>query len=169
MSLAQPQNENLVGWLRGLKDRGLRPTMEILEETTQEEWEPRECHWIGVYREHGAPLTNVEAGGKHEPRAAATREKLTKANLGVSRGPEFSAKMTEVMAPKKGQKRPPEIGEKVRAAKTGKKRAPFSAEWRQKISIANTGKKRQPPSAETRERMSLAQKNRWSNNKPPSV
>jgi group I intron endonuclease len=148
MSLSQPQNEALIGWLRTLKESGLRPTLQILEEVPSDQWQDRECYWIAYYREHNAPLTNIDAGGLHSPLSSSTKAKLRDANLGKDRGPEFSAKMIEVMADKKGKKRPPEVGTKVSATKTGTTRPPFSDEWRKNIAESSRGRKHTPESIE---------------------
>lgn len=59
-------------WINQLRAEGLRPRMEILEETTAAKWEKRERHWIAYGKAQGWRLTNIRAGGnptKEETRA----------------------------------------------------------------------------------------------------
>lgn len=48
-------------WSRSMRDRGVRPTMEIIEWV--ENWDTAERKWIAHYRGAGAKLLNVTDGG----------------------------------------------------------------------------------------------------------
>lgn len=48
-------------WCRSLKAKGKRPVMRILEWV--EDWSAAERRWISHYRENGARLLNIAAGG----------------------------------------------------------------------------------------------------------
>lgn len=50
-------------WIAELKAIGLRPIMNILEETTEEQWSVREQHWIAKTKESNCALLNIQAGG----------------------------------------------------------------------------------------------------------
>ena len=50
-------------WIKTLKDRGIRPIMEIIEEVSIEIWKEREKYWIMFYLEQGFSLTNCTTGG----------------------------------------------------------------------------------------------------------
>lgn len=50
-------------WLRGLKEKGLKPILEIIEEVDMNVWKDREVHWISYYRSIGG-LLNVKNGGQ---------------------------------------------------------------------------------------------------------
>ena len=39
-------NPHKTAWIRGLSERGLKPKLVIIEETTQKQWEERERYWI---------------------------------------------------------------------------------------------------------------------------
>ena len=56
-------NPHKTAWIRRLSERGLKPNLVILEETTQKQWEERERYWIKHYRDEGAPLVNILEGG----------------------------------------------------------------------------------------------------------
>jgi len=49
-------------WINSLIQKGLKPTLLILEEVTEETWEDREIFWINIYK-NKYDLTNVWAGG----------------------------------------------------------------------------------------------------------
>lgn len=61
-------------WVNQLRAAGLRPCMEVLEETTEAHWEERERYWIAYGKAQGWRLTNIREGGnptKNEMRATA--------------------------------------------------------------------------------------------------
>ena len=60
-------NPHKTAWICGLSERGLKPELVILEETTQKQWEERERYWIKRYRDEGAPLVNILEGGASFP------------------------------------------------------------------------------------------------------
>lgn len=51
-------------WILGLLRAGLRPKMEIIENTTDSVWPEREKFWIKFYRENGFDLCNLTDGGE---------------------------------------------------------------------------------------------------------
>jgi predicted XRE-type DNA-binding protein len=51
-------------WIRGLRDSGVRPLIELLEVTDDDTWAERERHWISTLRERGVRLTNIQDGGE---------------------------------------------------------------------------------------------------------
>jgi len=50
-------------WLRKLKNQGLKPTLEILDEVPHDEWVFWEKHWISLCKSWGLKLTNGNSGG----------------------------------------------------------------------------------------------------------
>jgi len=60
-------NPHKTAWIHKLTERGLKPNLIILEETTSEQWEERERYWIKHYRDEGAPLVNILEGGASFP------------------------------------------------------------------------------------------------------
>ena len=50
-------------WINSLKEKGLKPTINILEITNEDVWQEREKHWISVYKTTGR-LTNYLDGGQ---------------------------------------------------------------------------------------------------------
>lgn len=51
-------------WLAQLKRTGLRPTVQVLEECTTNDWQTRERQWIADCKAAGEPLTNETEGGE---------------------------------------------------------------------------------------------------------
>lgn len=60
--VAESRVTNTSRWIAGLRQRGTRPLMAVLE-VTSEQWGERERFWIQYFLDRGAPLTNVFAGG----------------------------------------------------------------------------------------------------------
>lgn len=142
-------------WLISLRNRGLKPIMEIVEEVPFEIWAERELYWISYYLEHGHPLTNTYFGsegiGIIPPEV---RAKLSVAHKGKKVSPEAIAKTA---AARRGTKHVPETIAKISAAKLGIKRAPRSEEWQRKLNESIQGRKHAP---ETIAKMSASAKNR---------
>ena len=63
LNKARDKNTHKRNWLMKLKDLGLKPDLEILEETSVDEWKEREKYWIRMYRKAGFKLTNCTDGG----------------------------------------------------------------------------------------------------------
>src|SRR3990167_3871486 len=51
-------------WIRSLIGAGFRPLLETVEVCGLDEAYDREQHWIKVYRDQGAQLTNSSDGGR---------------------------------------------------------------------------------------------------------
>ncbi len=90
-------------WIASLKDKGLKPSIIIIEECTLENWEKREKYWIDYYRKLDCGLTNWLEGGqglpigyKHTPEAkekiriAAKRDNAGKFKKGRPHDPKQS-------------------------------------------------------------------------------
>jgi hypothetical protein len=50
-------------WLKSLRERGLKPVMEIIENTPIATWKQREKYWIKHFTDEGCNLTNYTKGG----------------------------------------------------------------------------------------------------------
>lgn len=50
-------------WIHGLLSQGLKPTLLILEEIDETEWQSKEIYWISYYKKLGLPLVNSTDGG----------------------------------------------------------------------------------------------------------
>lgn len=74
------QNDHRAHWIRLLNNLGLTPTIEEIEVGEGEEWRQRERFWISHFRDAGANLINLLAGGEgpseYNP-TPATRLKLS--------------------------------------------------------------------------------------------
>jgi len=60
-------NHHKKNWIQGLKNKGLKPKLIILEKTDEKRWEKREKYWIKTLLDIGCPLTNISAGGACYP------------------------------------------------------------------------------------------------------
>jgi len=71
-------------WLRHLVNDGWRPTMEVIEECTENNWREREMYWIETYRMLNPHLTNshdtprVREEGEESPDEERLEIRLTK-------------------------------------------------------------------------------------------
>lgn len=142
-------------WVSELKNLGLLPELEILEQVPLDEWEEIEREYIRVFRMVGMNLTNQCDGGEGvvglSP-SKETREKMSRAAKGKKR-----PKISDALRGKKRKffnRRSPseETREKISAAQRGKQ---ISGYTRLKMSLAHSGKKL---SEETRKKMSLIRK-----------
>lgn len=72
-------------WVRTLRDKGKRPVIEAVEQTTSDEWEERERYWIDYLRAQGCRLTNTAEGGAGGagPHTADARAKISQARRGM--------------------------------------------------------------------------------------
>ncbi len=152
-------------WIKSLKQLGLKPileTLEIIQDSDDNDWQERERFWITYLRFLGCRLTNLEIGGigggapspetiakrvaktKGQKRSDEARAKMRAAKLGKKASEETRRRMRESH---RGAKMPP-ISEETRRrmanAQTGKKRAPFSDEHKAKIGAGNKGRKPSP-------------------------
>jgi len=133
-------------WLRSLKERGLSPEMQIIEEVPVLGWQASERYWIKYYREQGCDLTNSTDGGDGLHGYVITeehREKLSKAAIGKKRGPMSEEQKTLFSSIRKGKPKPAlsvlykgkpfpdKAYETLKERRTGK---PLSEEVKQKIS-----------------------------------
>lgn len=178
-------------WLAQLIAAGLLPimrTLEVIENSNDQDWQERERWWIKAARETGDRLTNLDDGGRSgTKKCEETKNKISMSNLGKKMSPEAVAKMKAT----KAARLTPEVRERIAAGQRGKKQSPelvakrcaalkgrmVSEETRRKISEANKisrerylalhpPKCRQPKpprmprvfSNETRQRMSEAAK-----------
>lgn len=57
----------LWGWIAKLRERGLKPSFEILDTCTEDNWQDMERHYIKLYKSFGAKLLNQLPGGEGGP------------------------------------------------------------------------------------------------------
>jgi len=50
-------------WIIGLQSEGLKPIMEVIEESNDSDWQEAERFWITILRFYGFRLLNIESGG----------------------------------------------------------------------------------------------------------
>jgi hypothetical protein len=141
-------------WLKGLQDRGLRPTLIILETCSSDCWQEAERHWIALWTQAGADLVNRTAGG--DGLENPTAEVRAKIGIGVGnahRGKPKSPEHREKLAARcRANGVSPQCRAAAIAASTGRR---ASAETRAKMSAARTGR---AVSEETRAKLAASWK-----------
>ena len=60
-NLIKPTHKN--NWINSLKNKGLKPILNIIDEVPNNEWEFWEQYWISQFRVWGFDLTNLTEGG----------------------------------------------------------------------------------------------------------
>lgn len=130
-------------WIRGLKSRGLRPEMDVLEEVHESKWEESERWWICYLRFIGCKLINIDLGGNGAHKVSdSMREKCRLIHLGKQRTPEAREKMRLAQL---GKKRSPESIEKRRLAVIGKRKGiPMHPNALAALVKFHTGRKQSP-------------------------
>lgn len=164
-------------WIKSLKAKGLKPTMEVLESFFDEAdslWQESERWWISYLRFIGCPLTNLDSGGNAGkrmsdeskekvrqskigiPRSEECKRKLRLANLGKKQSAELVAKRIAPLIGRKGHPCPDWLKKKLRQVNTGRK---ISDETRKKMSKSQIGRKHSEES-KLKRRVSLTGKKR---------
>jgi hypothetical protein len=138
-------NCHRVRWINSLREQGLKPVMEIIEECDDAVWRERERHWIAHHLEQGDRLTNATVGGdgidgyvfteEQRARLSESHKGLPSPRRGIPVPVEVRQKVSDSMKGKpsnfKGKQHTEEAKQKVAAAKRGK---PMSPEARAKMS-----------------------------------
>lgn len=79
-------------WIKGLKEHGLKPRLNIIEEVEFNKWEFWEQFYIDLYRSWGFKLTNLEKGGLGIGRQSS----LTKKKISISRKNKGNKKIQQI-------------------------------------------------------------------------
>jgi hypothetical protein len=161
--MCRAANKHLNSWIKILLNLGLEPKMEIIKETTPEEWAKDELLWIKEMKAKGCDLINIREGGEGPTGwtqlSEETKRKISLANKGKVRSLETRKKLSELNKGKYlGRKMLPEwIAKRIesrfarhpRAIKgyqlclfnTGHLNHKWSDEQRNKFSSSRKGKK----------------------------
>lgn len=146
-------------WLKSLLKRGLRPVLDVIEESDEKGWREAERRHIAAYRAAGSRLVNGTAGGDGLPgfrHAPETRARMSAQRTGRKPAPSAVAK---VVAYHTGRKRTPEACARMSAAQRSMKRT-LSAEQREKMRAATAGK---PKTADHRAKIAAASRGNKAN------
>jgi hypothetical protein len=168
-------------WILNLKNNGLKPTINLIEECSDSNWVEREIYWIDYYSKL-TELTNHSKGGNggHIVKIS-TREKLSIIYKEKWKNEEYRTKMSEMTKKlweneelKKNRSDEYKLKWKNEEYRTKMSEMTkklweneeyrenrLSDEAKKKISISNTGKK---ASEETKKLLSEINKKRWKNN-----
>jgi len=119
-------NTHKNNWIKSLISKGVRPTMEIIDEVPYENWIAREIETITLFKSAGANLVNGTLGGEGVTQTPEIRKKISESNKGRkgSCGNKGKTQSIEARAKmrlaKLGRKHTPEHIEKCAALKRGK-------------------------------------------------
>lgn len=69
-------------WIRGLKDKGHLPIIDVIDEVDTSEWVFWEQWWISLFKSWGYKLTNIGIGGEGGPLTEETKMKIRLSKLG---------------------------------------------------------------------------------------
>lgn len=82
--LRERKSSHRVHWLQSLRQQGLRPRIQLVQEVPEGQWVEAERYWIAFFKSSGCPLVNGTDGGEgmqgHKT-SVETREKLRVATL----------------------------------------------------------------------------------------
>lgn len=63
-------------WIKSLKNKGLNPIIEIIDEVPSDDWQKHEMSYIRLFKSFGANLLNEKSGGEGGQFSEATIEKI---------------------------------------------------------------------------------------------
>lgn len=85
--LRDRNNNRRTNWIKSLRKVGVSPTILLIENTDEQNWEIRERYWIKYYRSLGYDLTNLTDGGEGTSNPAPeTRARMSEAHKGEKNG-----------------------------------------------------------------------------------
>lgn len=70
------------GWITSLKNQGLKPALEVVDEVPFEHWQQLEVAYIEFFLEQGYELTNSTPGGEGGQPSEETKRKMSLSRLG---------------------------------------------------------------------------------------
>jgi group I intron endonuclease len=137
-------NTHKQNWLKSLAKFGLRPEVEVIEETklASEVFE-LERFWIEYYKRLDCKLLNITGGGegaygyKH---SLASKRKMSESKKGIKRRPRTLEHKQKLSNALRGRKLSDSAKINMRRARLGRKFKPLIDEHRNKISRANGGR-----------------------------
>lgn len=169
-------NTHRVCWIKGLKNRGMVPTLKILDEVPIIFWPQLEVAYIEFYKEQGCDLVNGTLGGDGLRATEEIKEKLSKAKSGPKHhffGKKFSPEHREKIAAAHRGEKHHYFGVKRTPEERLKQSQNLSEEARKKLSNDRLGEKGPrfgtTQSPETRRKMTEAQKLRWERRRQEQV
>lgn len=142
-----------VHWIQSLRALGLSPTMDLLDEIPDSQWQFWEKEYVRVFRAIGIRLTNGTDGGEGPSglvHSAETKEKLSKIRLGKKLSTGHRQKISIILRGNQrglGYRHTPEARQKMSESRRGNQYAlgmRHTPETRQKISRATRGRTLSP-------------------------
>jgi hypothetical protein len=137
-------------WILGLRQRGLTPVLEVLDEVPAQKWEFWEREYIRVFRAIGFDLTNLSDGGgcgmEGKAQPESQRRGVSRALKGRPKSPEHCLAVSRALTGKKGRPHTPEwkAAQSLRMRGErhplfGKKLPAHTAEWKANMSARMSG------------------------------
>lgn len=111
-------------WILNILNKNSKPIIDIIDDTSEDNWEQLEKYWIEQFRQWGFNLTNLAEGGQGCSGYKWTEQ--MKANQ--------SKRLSGKISPLRGTKRDKTICNKIKKARTGVKMSDIT---KLKISISN--------------------------------
>jgi group I intron endonuclease len=134
------KNDHKTNWIKSLLSQGLKPIMEVVEESNENIWEEREKFWITQFDN----LTNLTDGGGSYQMTDEVKKKISNSNKGKVRSEEFKKNLSEK---NKGKVINEEYKKKISDSNKGKVRSEEYKKnlctWRKTSINPKTGLKRQ--------------------------
>ena len=62
--ISEKRNSRKCNWVKSLKAKGIRPTIQLLDIVDEDIWKDMEIYWIQQFKDWGFDLVNTEAGGE---------------------------------------------------------------------------------------------------------
>jgi len=104
-------------WIKSLIKKGLKPIIELLDETTDSNWKYIEIYWISQFKTWGFNLTNMTDGGDGNNNQIITKESNIKRRnklIGKKRDPKIGEKISKKLSGRElSNKRKKQISEYV--------------------------------------------------------
>ncbi len=120
-------NNHKIAWISGLRNMGLKPILDIIEEVSYHEWVFWEQYWISQMRAWGFNLVNQTNGGEGREglHSQETKDKISKALLGHKQSNETRLKRIKSLSGSNhylfGKKRSAEVCKKLSESRSGMK------------------------------------------------
>lgn len=87
------QKSYVWSWIKSLRNAGLKPVMEVIDECYGNNWVEKEQYWISFYKNSGAKLCNLTDGGEGILGCKRSEETKKKISLNNARGSQINKKV----------------------------------------------------------------------------
>jgi len=91
--LAEKRNNKRKSWILNLRNKNLIPSMELLDEVSDNEWKDEEKFYISYFKFLGFDLVNMTDGGDRIEMTIEIRRKISKSHIGKKLSDETKRKI----------------------------------------------------------------------------